>query len=113
MCCPGQHLRQVIGIARGRHTFTGLAAALLPLLGWAEAADPRIGVRQRLDVRAAATFAEPPHHMFMLPAEEAPLQMVGPFRMDAVAMDLVATYPWGLRERPECSALWVDKGPRA
>jgi len=64
----GSHLLKPHGIARVRHNFTGMVAALLALLGWAGAADPRVGVPPRVDVRAAATFAEPPHLPFIIPA---------------------------------------------
>ena len=73
----GPHLRRLIGIARVRQHFTGRAAALEALLGGAVAADPRVEVRQRRDVRAAATYAEPPRHFVMFPAVEAPPEIVG------------------------------------
>ena len=90
----GLHLLPLRGIARGRHNFTGrMVAALHALIGWAAAADPRLGVLPRLDVRAAATFAKPPHLIFIIPAEQAPLQIVDSVAADAVAMDIAAAYP--------------------
>ena len=88
------HLRRLFGIARVRQDFTFRAAALEALQGGAVAADPRAVPRQNADVRAAATIAEPPVHIVMVPAVLAPPEIVGFFPMDAVAMDLAAAYPW-------------------